>query len=100
MEFDPQNEELWVDFANLLIQQKEYTAAIDLMLMGLKNLPDSAEINYKLGISYYLSGDTFNAQEYVRNGLQLNYDGHDMIFETLPVLANDPSIIDLINSHK
>jgi tetratricopeptide (TPR) repeat protein len=58
----PQDEANYLDLANLCIDHGNYSLAVEVVEVGLKNNPSSAKLLFQLGLLHVLSGNSERAQ--------------------------------------
>lgn len=99
-ELEPENKDIWLDYANLLDSQGEKTKALEILAEGVKHHPDNAEILYRISACLFSVGQKQEALTFLHNALGLDYEKHSDLFEYLPQLKENTTVLDLIESYK
>lgn len=68
---DPHFEDLWISFSEIFAQQKDYSAAVQLLEKGYQYNYDKAATNFRLA-AYYLKMDDDKGIQHLEEGLQIN----------------------------
>ena len=100
IELDPANTDIWLSYSNLLFEQEDKNGALELLAEGIKHHPDNAELQYRIAGCLMQIGQKQEAMSFLQNALRLNYEKHNELFEYLPQLKENSSIVDLIESYK
>jgi tetratricopeptide (TPR) repeat protein len=100
LEIEIDDIELWIDTANMFAEEQKFEDAATLLQIGLKHHPDCSEFYYELTIIYYLKGDRLQALENLHFGLSLNFERHEILFESLPLLQNDQALLEVIDLYR
>jgi tetratricopeptide (TPR) repeat protein len=97
---DPASAEAWVGWASVLFEQGHHEEAADLVKTALETAPDDAELNYRAAAYLLAAGRYREAYTYLENALLLDFDKHPMLFEYLPALASQPTLLRLIDQYR
>ena len=76
----PEENELRLNMAKLMISQKQYDAAKKEFSIILKNTKDSPEITAVIGFLSYQAGDYNAAEDYFKQALKLNFKDADQVY--------------------
>lgn len=68
---DYSNITAYIEYGDLLINQKKYNKAVDLLFKGVKISPDSLIINYMLGLASYQAKNYIQAEKYLLKTINL-----------------------------
>jgi tetratricopeptide (TPR) repeat protein len=76
----------------ILYQQGQYSSALSLLRESAAKLDAEPDVQFHLGMTYYMMGDEANAHTALQRALQLNqvFPGQNECNECLTVLAIDP----------
>lgn len=76
----------------ILYRKRQYPWALSLLLESSAKLPDSAEVQFHLGMTHYMMGNEEPALNALQRALQLdkNFPGSDEASQCLSILAIDP----------
>ena len=100
IELDPDNSEIWLDYANLLFEQENKNGSLEILAEGIKHHPQNAELHYRISACLMSIGQKQEALSFLQSALKLNYDKHNELFDYLPDLKENISITELIESYK
>jgi tetratricopeptide (TPR) repeat protein len=79
---------------------EQYERAIEIMEMGLEDQPDIAEFYYRIAIYMIADKKLKEAITYLEVALNLDYDGHTILFEFFTDLAVQKSIFKIVQQYK
>jgi len=74
--------------------------ALEVLQEGIKHHPDNAELQYRITACLLTMGIKQEAMEHLHSALKLNYEMHNEMFEYIPALKENTSVIDVIQSYK
>lgn len=100
IELDPDNPSIWLDYANLLFEQENKNGSLEILAEGIKHHPKNAELLYRISACLMSIGQKQEALSFLQKALKINYEMHQELFNYLPQLKENISIIDLIESYK
>lgn len=98
-EFDPQDIDLWKEYANMHIIKGETDTAIQVLKTGLVHQPENASIIYRLAAALLLNGNQVQAAYYLENALDLNYDAHQELLDYFPGIIKYPKILEILEKY-
>jgi len=97
---DPASADGWVGWAAILYEQGHFEEAADLVRTALETQPENAELHYR-ACAYLLSAGRYReAYSYLENALVLDFERHTLLFEYLPELASQPTLLRLIDQYR
>jgi hypothetical protein len=67
---------------------------------GIQKYPDTAELYYRMSGLQMELGKKQEGMAFLEHALELDYTKHTELLEYLPVLEQDLSVMELINSYK
>ncbi len=92
--------EIWVKWANAFHKEGDLKNAIEIIKEGLEEIPDNAELNYRMCAYNLLAGDYKTALEYLDISLAINYEMHIMLYDFFPTLEIQKVLTRMINQFK
>lgn len=98
-EIDPLDPDLWKEYAYMHILSGENEKAVQVLKTGLIHQPQNASIIYRLVATLILNKNTTQAYYYLETALEIDYKGHEELFEFMPSLRNNQKVNDLINQY-
>jgi len=99
-ELDPSNPEVWLRWSLLLYEQGDYDKAVEIILTGMDELPEEADLYYRV-TAYLLSvGSYKEAFVYLENALLLNYEKHTVLFEFFPQVETQKALYKIIEQYR
>jgi len=100
MEFDPTNDEIWLEYSHLLMVTNRKDEAIAMLEEGISKHPDNAELIYRSVCYHYSCGQIAEAYRILTEALEKNPKHYNMMLDYAPELKNDHFIMELIESYK
>lgn len=97
---DPASAEAWVGWATILYEQGHYEEAADLVRTALEAQPEDAELHYRACAYLLAAGRYRDACTYLEQALVLDFERHPVLFEYLPELASQPTLLKLIDQYR
>jgi tetratricopeptide (TPR) repeat protein len=96
-ELDPINPDVWLNWSLMYFEAEDYKRAFDILIDGLEDLPEEADLYYRATV-YLLYDGSFNlAYKYLQEALVLDFDKHIQLydfFSNLETLKTLQRIID------
>ena len=99
-EIDNYDSESWLNYSNLLYQQKYQQEAVDVLYDALKANPNNAELSYRLSAYLIDSGDETKGLKFFENALEINFDQHEDVFQYMPSVKNNKNLLHLLHNFK
>ncbi|NJK95451.1 MAG: hypothetical protein HC905_11560 [Bacteroidales bacterium] len=96
-ELDPTDEEAWMFYSEILLEQSQIDDAIKALLKAMGHIEESSVLNYRIGSYYMLKGNEKLSFKYFEKGLKLNYQDRQIFFEYVPDASLNPKIIELLS---
>ncbi len=97
IDFDPENVEGFITYADFLFEQNRILEAAEIINAAIAYHPDETELFYRHVCYLYLSGYQQEALIRLDEALEKDYTQHAVLFEIVPSMENDPSIINRIH---
>jgi len=95
----PEDPRIWLDFSRLYYEQGEFGLAIDIIKSGLDEIPDSAELFYRLVVYFIAAGAYKHAINKLETALMLDYEGHRVLFDFFPDLHTQKALYRIIERY-
>ena len=99
LEYNPVDVEAWLDFSTVLYEQGKLLEASETISDAIKNNPDAAELYYRMVAYLFALGKKNDALLYLETALVTDPEKHYILFEYLPQLQDNSSIVDVINRY-
>lgn len=96
----PQEIFLWQDWAEMLYKDGNYLGAITYLEEGISRNPYSAELHYQCAAYCYDSGKRKKGIAMLQVALQLDFEGHYLLFQINPSLKFEPELMDVITDFR
>lgn len=87
----------WLDYSSILYEQQRLADAIEVISDAIKNNPEAAELYYRQVAYLFAKGEYNEAISYLETALTSDPEKHYILFDYLPQLADNKSILDIIN---
>ncbi len=96
----PLQADVWLNWSFIHYEQGDNDAAIDLIMEGLEEMPDNAEMQYRVVCYLIAAGQYQEAVKFLELALALDYDQHKVLFEFFPRLEIQKALQKLINQFR
>jgi tetratricopeptide (TPR) repeat protein len=100
VECDDTNEDAYICWAMFYFNQENYDMAIDIMNRALDEMPDEPDFYYRMVLFHFKEGTPKEAINYLEIALQLDYDGHTVLFEYFTDLNAQKMLYKIIEQYK
>jgi len=100
LEYDPTNDEIWLEYSHLLMVTNRKDEAIALLDKGIAKHPDNAELIYRSVCYHYNCGLIAEAYRILTEALEKKPKLYDTMFDYSPEIKNDHYVMELIESYK
>jgi tetratricopeptide (TPR) repeat protein len=100
LELEPDDPGIWADYSQVQHEQQDFTGALETLAEGIKYHPDDAELYYRFSACLLANGFRQEAFGNLQRGLELDFSKHDILFDFMPQLRNNPGLIDFIEAHR
>jgi len=100
IELDPVEMDAWLDWSYVLYSDGQKDTAIELLREAVRIEPDCYQYHYRLAAYLFATGNNESAKEHLETALLLNFAAHSQLFEILPELAGNESILQLIELYR
>lgn len=99
-ELDATLVELWLDWSYLYFEEENYDRAIELIHLGIEEMPDEAELWFRSSAYHMKAGLYTQALGFLENGLILDFDKHETLFEFFTDLETQKALYKLIDQYR
>lgn len=86
----------WLEYSDFLMEIDEAEEGIEILIQGMKLLPTSAEIRFRLAACFAKYGKLQEAISVFSQALSMNKNGYQMAFEYYPAMNDIPQFLDLV----
>jgi len=97
---DPLNPEVWKNWSFVHFESGNFVEAYDLILAGIEELPEDAELYYWAVIYLINAGKYKEAFNYLENALILDFEKHHVLFEYFPRLETQKALYKIIDQYR
>jgi tetratricopeptide (TPR) repeat protein len=97
---DSTDKEIWLNWSFIYYEQGDYQKAIDTLVPGFTEVPDDAELFYRITVYLIEAGRFKEAFNYLENALILNFDGHAMLFDFFPQIETQKALYKIIEQFR
>lgn len=96
---EPGDIETWLDYAETVAGHK-MSKATAIIKRGIKEVPDSTILVYRLAAYLFISGKEKEGLYYLEEALSANHQGHQSLLDKFPRLLLFPAILDAIERYR
>ena len=96
----PYRESVWILLASLQHESGQTNVAIETLSDGLRLIPQSAKILYKLSAYCFTCGRNPEGYERLTDALMINFEDHHLLFSDAPFLQQVQAVTDIIDLYK
>ena len=93
---EPENLDAWLAFSIYFEEENRLEEAIEITTEAIKFHPSASELYYRIVCLHYLDGKLKEAYAQLEIALSKDYSYHKLLFEMLPELKNDLTVLQLI----
>jgi tetratricopeptide (TPR) repeat protein len=97
---DPLNPEVWKNWSFVHFESGNFVEAYDLILAGLEEIPDDADLHYRAVIYLINAGNYKEGFNYLENALILDFEKHHVLFEFFPRLETQKALFKIIDQYR
>lgn len=97
---NPTDHQTWLDWSFLVYEQGDIIKAITLIERGLDELPETAELHYRLTAYKLANGMHKEALKSLENALVLNFEKHIELLEFFSELKMQKALYKIIEKHR
>jgi len=97
---NPVDHQTWIDWSFLVYEQGDILKAIQLIERGLEELPEAAELHYRLTAYFLANGMHKNGLKSLENALVLNFEKHTELLEFFDELKMQKALFKIIDKHR
>ena len=97
---EPENEDIWLDIADLYYYSNELDKAIDILYVGIERHQMVARMYYRLAAYLLESGSGIDAFDILFMALETNREELDYFTEYYPEGLQNEQVLDLIESYR
>jgi tetratricopeptide (TPR) repeat protein len=91
---------IWISWSFIYHEQGDTEHAIQIILDAIEDLPDEAELFYRLACYLITKGNLKEAFIYLENALILNYELHTVLFEFFQDLETQKALVKIIDQYR
>jgi tetratricopeptide (TPR) repeat protein len=91
---------IWIAWSYIYHEQGDTEHATKIILDALEELPDEAELFYRLACYLITKGNLKEAFIYLENALILNYEMHTVLFEFFQDLETQKALVRIIDQYR
>ena len=99
-ELDPTNEDVWLDYTEVLFDQDYREEAITVLKEAIIVFAKNVEYKYRLVAYLYKIGHIKEAFEQLENALTLDFEKHNSLFDYFPPLKESKTVIGIIDNYR
>ena len=96
-ELNPNDKHVWKDYAFIYYDQKEYESALAIINVGIKFLPEVAELYYLAFVFSLKAGNIKESLNILENALILDAEKQYMLFDYFDSLEEQKAIVHIID---
>lgn len=89
-----------MNWSYIYYEQGDYQKAANVLLQGLDELPDEADLYYRMTVYLIEAGRFKEAFNYLENALILNFEGHATLYEFFPQLETQKALFKIIEQFR
>ncbi|MCF6359486.1 MAG: tetratricopeptide repeat protein [Cyclobacteriaceae bacterium] len=97
---DSTDHQTWIDWSFLVYEQGDISKAIRLIERGLEELPEVAELHYRLTAYFLANGMHKDGLKSLENALVLNFEKHSELLEFFSELKMQKALYKIIEKHR
>lgn len=97
---NPTDPQTWMDWSFLVYEQGETAKAIKLIERGLEELPETAELHYRITAYLFANGMHKEGLKSLENALLLDFEKHTELLEFFSELKTQKVLFKLIEKHR
>ncbi len=99
-DIDPNDPDVYLEYANLCVLQKDHHRAIEILRRGIIQQPENYLLYYRLGATLIYVNHLAEALFYLDLALKHDYEGHAEVLEYYPEMFNLPEVAELFSINK
>jgi tetratricopeptide (TPR) repeat protein len=92
--------ETYINLSIIYFDQNRFEEAEDVIKEGIEELPENAELYYRLVVFLIKSGKYKEAFSYLENALTLDFEKHVILYELMPEVKHQKAIFKIISQFK
>jgi tetratricopeptide (TPR) repeat protein len=89
-----------LNWSYIFFEQGNYEKAIETLSLGFDEIPDDAEIFYRMTVYLIEAGRFKEAFNYLENALTLDFDGHTALFDFFPKIETQKALYKIIEQFR
>ena len=97
---NPEDVDIFLDWSFIYYEQGEYEKALDVMINALNELPDNADLFYRMTAYLLAVGKYKAAYNHLENALMLDFDKHTDLLEFVPKLETQKALFKIIDQYR
>lgn len=95
-QLNPTDTEAWINLATIHVNEENFGQAVTVILEGIQNNSDCADLYYRLCVYLLIVGETEEAINVLQVAYSLDKNKLQIIFELLPELHDNTTILDAL----
>jgi tetratricopeptide (TPR) repeat protein len=96
-QLNPEDREIWIEWSAIFNEQGAYSRAADVLISALEDIPDDAELYYRIAANLLLDRKIKEAFGFLENALILDLDAHPVLLEYFPKAEMQRTLLRLIS---
>jgi tetratricopeptide (TPR) repeat protein len=92
--------ETYVNLSIIYFDQNRFEEAEDVIKEGIEELPEEAELYYRLVVYLIKSAKYKEAFSYLENALTLDFGRHTLLYDLMPEIKHQKAIFKIISQYK
>ncbi|WP_394347711.1 tetratricopeptide repeat protein [Mangrovivirga cuniculi] len=96
----PLNLDIWLDWSFIYYDLQEFAEACNIMEEAIDELPEEAELYYRMTIYLFCEGKYQEAFNYLENALVLDFEKHTVLYEFFPKLETQKALFKIIEQFR
>jgi len=97
---DPENLTVWLEWSYVYYEQGDYEQALGLVIDGMDEMPDEANLYYYATAYLICDGKFREAFNFLENALTLDFDKHEVLYEFFPQLETQKALFKIIDQYR
>jgi tetratricopeptide (TPR) repeat protein len=92
--------DIWLKWSQIYYEQGDFEKAIEIILKGIDELPETSELYYRATAYLIAAGKYKQAFNYLENALILNFENHTVLLEFFPKLQTQKALFKIIDQYR
>ena len=100
LKYNDNSLDIYVGLSDVLNFIGEFKEAAKVLSKAGRIYPDTAEIEYRLGCTYFILGDVQKGEKFLIRGMEIDFEYHGIIQEMFPTVFSLEPVSELISKFK